>query len=312
VRITAQLIEAEAGAHLWADRFDGSLEDVFQLQDQVATSVAGVIEPALQANEIRRAGDRATDDLTAYDLYLRALPDAESGEQDRILKALALLGKAIERDPYYGLALARAARCHNNLHVSGWTDDPEASRWEGINLARRALLAASDDPDTVARSAYALGQSGEDLEAAISLIDRSLQLNPGSARAWHFRGWMRLWAGNADLAIEHFETALRLNPRDPFPSTLMGIGVGYFFAGRFNEARAMLVRSLQQHSGWVPTYRFLAGGCAHLGRLAEARETVPRLQALTPVVVPEAAHWRDPQQRKLFLSGLRLAAGETT
>jgi adenylate cyclase len=310
VRITAQLIEAEAGAHLWADRFDGSLEDVFELQDQVATSVAGVIEPALQANEIRRAGERATNDLTAYDLYLRALPDAESGEKDRILKALMLLGEAVERDPYYGSALAQAARCHNNLYLSGWTDDPEASRREGINLARRALRAASDDPDTLARSAYALGQSGEDLEAAISLIDRSLQLNPGSARGWHFSGWMRLWAGNADLTIEHFDNALRLNPRDPFPSTLMGIGVGYFFAGRFDEARAMLVRSLQQHSGWVPTYRFLAACCAHMGRLDEARETVSQLRALTPVVVPEASHWRDPQQRELFLSGLRLAAAE--
>ena len=310
VRITSQLIDALNGTHLWADHFDGSLEDVFELQDQVAISVAGVIEPTLQSAEIRRSADLPTTDLTAYDLYLRALPDAESGEKGRILTALVFLGEAVERDPYYGPALALAARCHNNLYLSGWTDDLQASRRQGINFARRALRAGSDDPDTLARSAYALGQFGEDLEAAISLIDRSLQLNPGSARGWHFSGWMRLWAGDAHLAIAHFDNALRLNPRDPFPSTLMGIGVGYFFAERFSEARTMLLRSLQQHSGWVPTYRFLAACCAHMDRLDEAREVVSRLRALTPMVVPEADHWHNPKQRELFLSGLRLAAEE--
>jgi TolB-like protein/class 3 adenylate cyclase len=311
VRITAQLIEAETGAHLWAERFDGSLEDVFELQDQVAISVAGVIEPALQAAEIRRSAERPTKDLNAYDLYLRALPDAESGDKERIIKALGFLHRAIERDPGYGPALALAARSQNNLYVSGWIKDPEASRRESVDLARRALRGAGDDANTLALSAYALGVSGEDIESAIAVIDRSLQLNPGYARGWHCSGWLRLWAGHPDLAIEHFETALRLNPRDPFPSTLMGIGVGHFFARRFAEARAMLLRSLQEQPGWVPTYRFLAACCAHMGQLDEARSVVQKLRALTAVVVPEATHWRNPENRALYLSGLRLAAGET-
>ena len=139
VRITGQLIDAVTGTHLWADRFDGSLEDIFELQDKVAISVAGVIEPTLQAAEIRRSAERPTNDLTAYDLYLRALPHWSAYEKERVVEALDLLGRAIERDPHYGPALALAAHCHHLLEVNGWTDDPEANRSKGIDLARQAV-----------------------------------------------------------------------------------------------------------------------------------------------------------------------------
>ena len=139
-----------------------------------------------------------------------------------------------------------------------------------------------------------------------------MQINPSFAYGWQRSGWLRLWAGQPDLAIDHFETALRLNPRDPAPATLMGIGVGHFFARRLEDARAMLLRSLQLQPGWVPTSRFLAACSAHLGRLDEAREIIEQLRALTSVVVPNADHWRDPGQREFYLSGLRLAAGEAT
>jgi adenylate cyclase len=126
VRITGQLIEVTTGTHLWADRFDGSLEDVFDLQDKVAVSVAGVIEPALQAAEIRRTADRPTNDLTAYDLYLRALATINSQTRERNLKALGLLNQAIAIDPHYGPALAWAAHCHMRLNINGWTDEPKS------------------------------------------------------------------------------------------------------------------------------------------------------------------------------------------
>jgi adenylate cyclase len=145
VRITAQLIDAVSGTHLWADRFDGSLEDVFELQDKVATGVAGVIEPTLQAAEILRSSERPTSDLTAYDLYLRALSHAYTWEKGDILTALDLLRLATERDPHYGPALALAAICHYNLHVNGWSNDPESSRRQGVDLARLALRFAGDD-----------------------------------------------------------------------------------------------------------------------------------------------------------------------
>ena len=195
VRITAQLIETTAGAHLWADRFDGSLEDVFELQDKVASSVAGVIEPTLQVAEIRRLDDRPTSDLTAYDLYLRALSLLSSWERVGIVAALDLLGRAIERDPHYGPALALAAGCHYSLHVNGWANDPELSRREGVDLSRQALQVASDDPGVLGGAAAALAYFGEDIHAAIELIDRALALNPSFARGWVTSGRLRLWAG---------------------------------------------------------------------------------------------------------------------
>jgi len=146
VRITGQLIDVVNATHLWADRFDGSLEDVFELQDRVAISVAGVIEPTLQAAEFRRSSARPTSDLTAYDFYLRALPHQFSFASDRNALVLDLLGQAIDRDPRYGPALALAAFLHAQLDVNGWTDDREASRRTALDLARRALRAAPDDP----------------------------------------------------------------------------------------------------------------------------------------------------------------------
>jgi adenylate cyclase len=312
VRITAQLIEAETDAHLWADRFDGSLEDIFELQDRVAISVAGAIEPTLQAAEIRRSAERPTNDLTAYDLYLRALALSFTWQRDAIIRALDLLEQAIERDPHYGSALVDAAFRHFEMHVNGWSENPEASRRKGIELARRALQEAGDDPNVLSKAAYVLGYFGEEINTAIALLDRGLILNPSSARGWQWSGWLRLWTGQPDLAIEHFETSLRLNPREQRANPFMGIGVAHFFARRFEEARATLLQSLQEKPNWVPSYRFLASCCAHMGRLEEAQETVERLRALTNVVVPGAENWRNPEHRELYLSGLRLASGEAT
>jgi TolB-like protein/class 3 adenylate cyclase len=310
VRITAQLIEAETGAHLWAERFDGSLDDIFELQDQVAISVAGVIEPTLQAAEIRRSAERPTTDVTAYDLYLRALALAFSWERDGIIRALKLLEQAIERDPRYGSALVEAASRHFEMHVNGWSQNPEVSRRKGIKLARRALQVAGNDPNVLSKAAYALGYFGEEIDIAIALLDRGLELNPSSARGWQWSGWLRLWPGQPDLAIKHFETSLRLNPREQRANPFMGIGVAHFFARRFDEARATLRQSLQEKPNWVPSYRFLASCYAHMGRLDEANETVKLLRAMTNVVIPTATHWRNPEHRELYLSGLRLAAGE--
>jgi tetratricopeptide (TPR) repeat protein len=304
------LIDAVTDTHLWADRFDGVIDDIFDLQDKVASSVAGVIEPTLQAAEIRRSSDRPTSDLTAHDLYLRALSHTYTWERGDISTALDLLGRAIQHDPHYGSALALAAECHFNLHVNGWTNDPEVNRREAIHLARQALRVASDDPGVLGRAAYALAYFKEDIDAAIELIDRALVLNPSFARGWVVSGTLRLWAGQPELAIGHFETSLRLSPHARRAGTFMYIGMGYFFAQRFEEAAAMLLRSLQEHAGWAPTYRFLAACYAHMGRLDEAKETIKRLQAVTPVVVPDASHWRNPEHRELYLSGLRLAAGE--
>jgi TolB-like protein/class 3 adenylate cyclase len=310
VRITAQLIEALSDAHLWADRFDGSLEDIFELQDKVAISVAGVIEPTLQAAEIRRSSERPTSDLTAYDLYLRAL--ACNPSEQGIFAALDLFKLAIERDPHYASALAGAAFCHMRLHLSGWGKDPDEDHHQGVDLARRALQVTGDDPGVLAWSAYVLAYFGEDIDAAIQLIDRALALNPSFAYGWHWSGWLRLWAGQPETAIGHFETSSRLSPHARTASTLMALGVAYFFSHRFEDAVAMLLRALQEQPDWAPTYRVLGACYAHIGRVDDARTIIERLRAIMPLIIPNAMHWRNREHRELYLSGLRLAAGEAT
>ena len=196
VRITGQLIDAVTGAHLWADRFDGSLEDVFELQDKVASSVAGVIEPALQAAETARSAGRPTNDLTAYDLYLRAYAMVLSSAR-QVPEALRLMEQAIARDPRYGPALAWAAFCCHRLLLDGRSEDPEADRRKGVDFARRALEVAGDDPGILANAAQALAYFGEDIGAMMALVDRALALNPNFARGWHISGILRLMGGPA-------------------------------------------------------------------------------------------------------------------
>jgi adenylate cyclase len=209
VRITAQLIEAETGLHLWADRFDGPLEDVFEPQDRVAISVAGVIEPALEMAETRRSAARPTTDLSAYDLYLRALAIFFPITRERIVEALGLLDQAIAIDRHYGPALAWAAGCHLQLVINGWVEEPETSRRKGSDLARQALQVAQNDPRILAVAAIVLAQSGEDIGAMIGLVDRALALNPSYAQGWYVGGVLRTFAGQPDLAIEHVETSWR-------------------------------------------------------------------------------------------------------
>jgi TolB-like protein/class 3 adenylate cyclase len=310
VRITAQLIDAVTGAHLWADRFDGSLEDVFDLQDKVASNVAGVIEPALQAAETVRSAGRPTADLTAYDLYLRAYAMV-LGSTRQVPEALRLMEQAIARDPRYGPALAWAACCCYRLLLGGRSEDPAADRLKGVDFARRALEVAGDDAGTLANAALALAYFREDIGAMIALVDRALALNPNYARGWHISGLLRLWAGQPDSAIEHVEASLRLSPRARVGASANIIGSSHFAGRRFDEAVPKLLLAIQEDPSHPTSYRLLAACYAHMGRLDEAREVVDRLRALTPVVMPEAAQLRNSWQRELLLSGLRLAAAET-
>jgi adenylate cyclase len=311
VRITAQLVETETGAHLWADRFDGSLEDVFDLQDQVATSVAGVIEPALQAAETARSASRPTNDLTAYDLYLRALAIFFPVSKESALKALSLLEQAIAVDPQYGRALSWAAVCHRVLAINRWVEAPDASRRKACNLARHALQVTVNDPGVLGNAAIVLAQFGEDIGVPTALVHRALALNPSDARCWYASGVLRLWAGQPDLAIEHLETSLRLSPRERTGTSQSRIGEAHFFRSCFDEAASTLLLSIEENPGAPVAYRFLAACYAHMGRLEEARGIVARLRAITPEVVPSDLPYRNPEHRELLLSGLRLAMGET-
>jgi TolB-like protein len=310
VRITAQLIDAQSGTHLWADRFDGSLEDIFDLQEKVAVSAAGVIEPTLQTSEIRRSSERPTQDLTAYDLYLRALANFPWLEKEQLLSALDLLEGAIARDPHYGVALSWAAACHLRIGVDGYAEDPERCRRNGLALAERALGLADGDPAVLANVAYVLGVSGEDLNTALALVDRSVALNPSYARGWYFRGMLRIFAGQCDVAIELLETSLRLSPREVLATPRFSLGMAHFLSRHFERAAELLSQSMRQFPTPL-TYRALASCYAHMGRLNEARAIIERLRAITPNVIPSFLPYRDPKHRELFLSGLRLAMDET-
>ena len=310
VRITVQLIEAATGAHLWADRFDGSLEEVFELQDRVAVSAAGVIEPTLQASEIRRSSGRPTQDLTSCDFYLRALANFPWTGKEQLLEALDLLEGAIARNPFYGPAHAWAAICHLWLCYDGWAEDPEGSRRKALDLAEEALALADDDPGVLANAAHVLGATGEDINTAMALVDRCVSLNPSYARGWYVSGMLRVCAGQCDAGIEQLEKSLRLSPRTYLSRPRYLLGLAYFFSGRFDQAAELLALSKHEFAGVPHVYRALASCYAHMGRLEEARAVVERLRALTPNVIPSFLPYPNPEQRELFLSGLRLAAGE--
>jgi TolB-like protein len=306
VRISAQLLDARGGTHLWANRFDGSLRDVFDLQDKVAASVAGVIEPALQAVETARSMKRPTANLTAYDLYLRAYAVFWSATT-RVPEALRLAEQAIGHDPRFGPALAWAAICCHRLVLDGRSDDPAAERLKGANFGRRALGAAGDDPGTLANAAFALAHFGEDIGAMIALVDRALALNPNFARGWHLGGILRLMAGDPDTAIEHAEASLRLSPRAGIGTQFLTIGAAHFVSRRFDEAVPKLLIALQDDPNSPLPYRYLAACYAHMGRLEDAREIVMRLRTIASVVIPDSVLLQNPDQRERYLSGLRLA-----
>jgi len=308
-RITAQLIDALSGAHLWADRFDGSLDDVFELQDKVASSVAGVIEPALQAAETARSGHRPTADLTAYDLYLRGYAIFLSAAR-QVPQALSLMEQAIARDPGYGPALAWAAYCCFALIHGNRSDDREAHRRKGVDFARRAFEVAAEDPNVLVNAAAPLAYFGEDIEAMIRLVARALTLNPSFAHGWYVSGMIKMWAGRPDDAINDIETARYLNPRARMGSAVGVIGYSHFFARRFDKAVPNLLLTIQEDESYAQPYRALAACYAHMGRLDEARLTAARLRVITPVVMPDMSYLRRSEDRELLVSGLRLAIGE--
>jgi adenylate cyclase len=230
----------------------------------------------------------------------------------RVRSALDLLERAIERDNTYGRALVLAGVCHHHLeHVTeGAASD--AHRQDALDCAQRALRASPDDPGTISDAAFLLGYFDADITAAITLADRAVALNPSYARGWACSGWLRLWAGDPGAAIQHFETACRLNPRQGNATYRNGIGYAEFVQGRFDDAIKTLLAASLEIPGNPTIYRFLASCYAHTGCMEEAREAVTRLKAVAPSVV----HMRPPpfrrkEHRELYVSGLRLAAGET-
>jgi len=310
VRIGVQLIDAADGAQIWTHRFEDTLDDVFTLQDKVALAVAGKIEPTVMEAEVRRAAARPTDSMGSYDLCLRALPRFRTLERAGLEEALELLNRAIALDPNHGLALSLAANCHWFIDLSGWSDDPDTNRRLGIERAHRASKAAGDDAHVLARAAFVVGYLARDPNAAVSLADRAIALNPGSSIAWHCSGALRIYIGDSNLAIEHLETAMRLDPTGPERvGQLFDIALARFELGQFSEAIA-LSREFAQHDspgGWG----LLAASYSHLAQTGAAREALSRYWSLTSQPIDSFARglFGDARHLKLFLDGIALAEG---
>jgi TolB-like protein/class 3 adenylate cyclase len=312
VRITAQLIDATNGAHIWADRFDGAFDDIFELQDEVASSVAGVIEPALQAAEIERARRKRPDSLDAYDLYLRALAELRRPTAEASIRALTLLRQAIAIDPGYAAAMAEAAFCFQRRQIYQWATDEEAEVTEGTNLARAAIATARDDARVLTTASFALWNLNADAEAAVRTLDRAVEINPNLAIAWGYSGLVRAYAGDSEVAIECCARAMRLSPLDPSRWIfLFGTGIAHLTERRLDDALVWLHRACEERPNFPALLAFLTSTLAHLGRSEEARAMLQHLLAEFPlrtVLLRRApAFFKKAAVWQFILDGLRLA-----
>jgi adenylate cyclase len=308
VRIAVKLIEGADSRQIWADRFDGSLEDVFALQDQVALSVAGVIEPAVREAEMIRVSRRPTESLDSYDLYLRAVPLFRSFRKAEMLQALDLIDRAIELDPNFAIALAVGATGHMQIVTFGWSDDLEAHRRHGLELAERALAAGGDDPQVLAQASIALARGLDPTpERAAALIDRAAALNPGSASVWFFSGMIRTTMGDPDAAYEQLERARRLDPLSFTPGAAGAwMAIARFEQRRFDEALALIGETAYRNP---VRYAVEAALLGHVGRSAEARAALALYRTLSdrPIEELAAAWFHQPEHRRLLLEGLAKA-----
>ena len=310
VRITGQLIEAATGAHIWADRFERDMTDIFALQDDVTLAVVSAIQPKLFQAEIALATRRRPEDLTAYDLYLRAIQQAVRSTREGLAEALRLVQRALELDPGFAGAAALAGACHLENVLRNYAIDPQFERKEAVRLMRLALSLDDGDPDTLATAALISALLVGDCETEIEMADRAVALNPNSYHTWNCRGWVYKIAGQPEEAIRSFERAMRMSPVDPQQFTaLTGMGFAFIELRRFDEAIIAGKKALRQNPSYPGPYRCLASAFAHLGRDAEAREAAARMLEIDPAFTISAwiARSQLSKTAKLMIEGFRKA-----
>jgi adenylate cyclase len=309
VRITGQLIDAVTGAHIWADRFERDLTDVFALQDEVSVAVVSAIQPKLLQTEIAMASRRRSENLTAYDLFLRAMQQFHLTTREGDAEAIRLAHRTLELDPRSGLVAALAGVCHMQNVLWGNAIDPQFERREAVRLSRLALSVDDGDPEILAWSCMISAFMVDDCEGAIEMADRAVALNPNSFFAWNTRGWVLRVAGQPEEAVQSFQRAIRMSPVDPrLHLTFNGIGMAFIELGRFDEAIAVGKKAQRHNPSFSPTYRCLAAAFAHLGRDAEAREAAVRLLEVDRAFTISTWIARGGQSNaKLLIEGLRKA-----
>jgi TolB-like protein/Tfp pilus assembly protein PilF len=313
LRFTGQLIDTPSGTHIWADRFEGELSDVFELQDRFTESVVAAIEPNLQLAEIERLKNKSAANLDAYDLQLRAQQLEYEFTEESLAAALRCLKQALAVDPSYASAMALAACCYAGRNIQGWAQDPTVEASEGLALASRAVELGKDDGNVLWMAAYAVWRLALDAPRARELAYRSLRLNPNSAIALAITAWMESQMGNPAKAIEMYHRAERLSPRDPRGWLIAtGLGMAFFFQEQFDEAASWAEKALVDNPRCTIALRTLAGSLAKMGRRKDAAVVVQKLLKIEPQLTLSVwrarLRWLDETPwGNRYVEGLRLA-----
>jgi TolB-like protein/Tfp pilus assembly protein PilF len=313
VRINGQLIDTNNGAHIWAEKFDGALDDIFELQDRVAANVAGVVEPRLRLSEIERANRKPTQDLDAYELYLQALGHFHKFKKDDINKAVNLAKQALAIDPAYASAAALISECYMVRQAHGGDRVSDDEREESIRWARHAIDLGKEDPEALWMAAISLSFFSAEHGRAATAVERALILNPNSAQAWNACGFIQLCQNKPHAAIEAFERAIRLSPLDPVMGYFQaGLALSNLSMGRYEDALEWADQSLRRLPDYIAALRTKAIACVQLQRIEEARELIEHLLKRRPDIT--IARWKHTGLRDLpadileiQLDSLRLA-----
>jgi TolB-like protein len=286
VRITGQLIDAATGTYLWADRFDGALEDVFDLQDQVTTKVVGAIAPKLEQAEIDRAKRKPTENLDAYDLYLRGLSTIRQFSSEAISESLHLCHRAIELDPEFAAAYGMAAWCYFRRYSNAvLTADSAKENAEATAMARRAVEIGSDDPIALCMGGVTLASIALEVEAGDAYIDRALVLNPNLAIALANSGLVKIWLCEHALAIDRLTHAMRLNPLDPLLYRVHGLlAYAHFFSGHDEQALSWAEKAFLAQPFFLPVAGIAAACYATANRNEDARRAVANMIQFAPEI----------------------------
>ena len=312
VRITGQLIDATTGAHLWADRFDGELKDIFDLQDQVTINVVGAIAPRVEQAEIDRAKSKSTNNLDAYDYFLRGMSHFNQATKGGIENSLKDFARSIELDPTYTAPHSWMIIAYARRKQGLWMVDVNAEIAEGIRISRRAIELGKDDAVALCAGGFGLAFLGGEIDTGLALTDRSLALNPNLAVAWMASGWIRSYVGEPETAIKHLAYGIRLSPLDPqIFQFYMATSLATRCAGRYDESAFWATKVLQEQSDYVPALWNYAVATALAGRLEDARAAMSRALQIDPSVrlsrMPILSVLRRPEDRSRFCEGARLS-----
>jgi TolB-like protein len=312
VRITGQLIDALTGTHLWADRFESSLEDIFDLQDQIAASVVGALAPMLERVEIERARQKPTENLRAYDYYLRGMANFYQRSKEANREALGLFSRTIELDANYAAAYSMAACCYLWRNINGWIADRDQELTEASRLARRALELGKDDPVALCRAGVVIGCLLGDLDGGAAFLDQALALDPNMATAWSFRGWISTLNGESNTGIQQLMRAIRLSPFDlNLYNMQIGIAIAHMTAERYDDASSWAAKAFRDWPNYVPAAGVAAASDALAGRLEPARQAVDRIRQLDPTFsvsnLGTRYPFRRPEDLARYQTGLRKA-----